>query len=146
MAEPLVQIPIEPENEAFFEYASRGELRIQSCAACDRMRFPPRPICPWCLSVRSNWRLVSGRGRIWSFVVPHPPLLPPFSDLARYNVVVVELEEDQLIRLVGNVVLDGNSEPLRFVDPAELKIGSPVQATFPAVSWEPTLPRWLLVR
>lgn len=145
MVEPLVQIPIAPENKAFFEYVSHGELRIQSCVGCHQMRFPPRPICPWCLSVLSNWRRVSGRGRIWSFVVPYPPLLPPFRDRAPYNVVVVELEEDQLIRLVGNVVLSGTGDPLRFVDPPQLKIGLPVQATFPAVSGEPILPRWLLM-
>ena len=47
---------------------------------------------------------MSGRGTVWSFVVPHPPLLPAYQALAPYNVVVVTLEEDPTIRMVGNLV------------------------------------------
>ena len=47
---------------------------------------------------------MSGNGTIWSFIVPHPPLLPPFDALAPYNVVVVALDEDPTIRMVGNLV------------------------------------------
>jgi uncharacterized protein len=144
MSDSLIQIPIEAGNEAFFDAAARGELRIQACTSCDRLRFPPRPICPWCRSTASTWRKVSGRGRIWSFAVPHPPLLPPFAERAPYNVVVVELEDDPLIRLVGNVVDDGG-DGLSFVDPGDLRIGASVRVSFPDVPGEPRLPRWILV-
>ena len=78
-------------------------------SVCARLRFPPRPVCPWCHSTESEWRQMSGQGRIWSFAVPHPPLLAPFQDRAPYNVAVVELDEDALIRVVGNVIVDGQS-------------------------------------
>jgi uncharacterized protein len=144
VTDSLIQIPIDGDNEAFFDAAANGELRIQACASCDRLRFPPRPICPWCHSTEFTWREVSGGGRIWSFVVPHPPLQPPFADRAPYNVVVVELEDDPLIRLVGNVVAD-DGDGLSFVDPSELEIGATVRVTFPIVPDEPRLPRWILV-
>ncbi len=87
--------PLEEADAApFFEAARRGELQIQTCDGCGRRRFPPRPMCPWCHSLESQWLRQSGRGRIWSFAVPHPPLLPAFVDEAPYVVVVVELEED----------------------------------------------------
>lgn len=36
---------------------------------------------------------MSGHGRIWSYVLPHPPLLPEYAAQAPYNAVVVELAE-----------------------------------------------------
>ena len=101
--------PVADDDGApFWEYAAQGELRVQACAApdCGRLRFPPRPCCPHCQSFDSEWRRVSGRGRIWSYVFPHPPLLPDYAAQAPYNAVIVELAEDPLIRLVGNVVAE----------------------------------------
>jgi uncharacterized OB-fold protein len=146
MAAPLIQIPIEPESAPFFDACERGELSIQGCTSCGRLRFPARPVCPWCHSTASEWRLVSGRGRIWSFAVPHPPLLPPFQGRAPYNVAVVELDEDPLIRVVGNVVVDAESPDLEFVDPSGLDIGARVDAVFPKVDGEPRLLRWVLAQ
>ncbi|MGW7792547.1 Zn-ribbon domain-containing OB-fold protein [Streptomyces tricolor] len=125
------------DGAPFWEYAARGELRVQACADCAELRFPPRPCCPHCQSFASEWRPVSGRGRVWSYVVPHPPLLPGYAELAPYNVVVVELEEAPRIRLVGNVVAHAGA-PLDSVDPARLRIGAPVRAVFSG-----GLPQWV---
>ncbi|MBL1081964.1 OB-fold domain-containing protein [Streptomyces actinomycinicus] len=122
----------------FWEYADRGELRVQACGDCGVLRFPPRPCCPHCQSFASEWRPVSGRGRVWSFVVPHPPLLPDYAEQAPYNVVVVELAEDPGIRLVGNLV-SGPGARLDSVDPARIRIGARVQAVFSG-----GLPQWVL--
>ncbi|MFB7744175.1 Zn-ribbon domain-containing OB-fold protein [Streptomyces sp. NPDC056132] len=137
---------VDDDGAPFWEYAARGELRVQACAApdCGRLRFPPRPCCPHCQSFDSEWRRVSGRGRIWSYVFPHPPLLPDYADQAPYNAVVVELAEDPLIRLVGNVVVEPDA-PLDSVDPSRLKIGARVQVAFTEVDGV-TVPRWLLER
>ncbi|MEU8965642.1 OB-fold domain-containing protein [Streptomyces sp. NPDC048491] len=137
---------VDDDGAPFWEYAARGELRVQACAApdCGRLRFPPRPCCPHCQSFGSEWRRVSGRGRIWSYVFPHPPLLPDYADQAPYNAVVVELAEDPLIRLVGNVVAEPDA-PLDSVDPSRLKIGARVQVAFTEVDGV-TVPRWLLER
>ena len=116
-----------------FDATARGELRIQACATCGRLRHPPRPGCPWCRSFDAEWRLMSGRGTVWSFVIAHPPLLPAYAELAPYNVVVVALDEDPRIRLVGNVV-DGSSP----------EIGMPVQVTFPSPIEDVVLPHWVL--
>jgi uncharacterized OB-fold protein len=87
------------DSAGFWEGTAAGELRIQRCSNCGRLRFPPRPMCPYCNALDHSWDAMSGRGHIWSFVVPHPPLLPAFMEVAPYNVVVVELDEDPLIRL-----------------------------------------------
>ena len=86
---------------------------------------------------------MSGRGSVWSFVVPHPPLLPAYAELAPYNVVVIALDEDPLIRLVGNVVADADA-PINSVDPATIEIGAPVRVVFPSAIDDVVLPHWML--
>ena len=91
---------------------------------------------------------MSGRGRIWSYVFPHPPLLPEYAAQAPYNVIVVELAEAPLIRLVGNLV-SGPGAPLNSVAPERLRIGARVQVVFPQDgdgAEAVRLPRWVLER
>lgn len=76
--------------------------------------------------------------------VPPPPLLPEYAAQAPYNAVVVELAEDPLIRLVGNVVADPDA-PLDSVAPERLRIGARVQVAFTETDGV-TVPRWLLER
>ena len=94
MSEGFLLPAVDEDSAPFWEAAGRGELRVQTCAACGARRFPPRPMCPQCRSLEATWELMSGRGTVWSFVVPHPPLLPAYAAVAPYNVVVVSLDED----------------------------------------------------
>ncbi|MFI1359564.1 Zn-ribbon domain-containing OB-fold protein [Streptomyces sp. NPDC020898] len=132
---------VDDDGAPFWEYAAQGELRVQTCADCAEPRFPPRPCCPHCQSFESEWRAVSGRGRIWSYVVPHPPLLPDYAELAPYNVIVVELAEAPRIRLVGNLVT-GPDAPLNSLSPDRIRIGARVQVVFSSTG----LPQWILER
>lgn len=146
MIEGLLIPDPDEESLPFFEYAAARELRVQACAECGRRRMPPRPMCPWCHSLDSRWDAMSGRGRIWSIAVPHPPLLPAYSEQAPYNVVVVELEDDPSIRLVGNVLAAPDAR-LDSVDPAGLRIGDAVEVVFPPPRADAhgalTLPAWI---
>ena len=56
---------------------------------------------PFAPHVPPVWSRVSGRGTVWSFVVPHPPLLPWYAERAPYNVVLVALAEDPRVRLAA---------------------------------------------
>jgi uncharacterized OB-fold protein len=135
--------PIDESNAGFWEATRRGELCVEQCVACERLRFPPGPMCPSCHATERRWALVSGRGSIWSFVVPHPPLLPEFSELAPYNVIVVSLEEDPSLRMVGNLVNQAG-DAIDVVDPGRIEIGAPVRVVFEGVSESLHLPRWVL--
>jgi len=145
MIEGLLLPDLDEESAPFFHYAAQGQLRVQRCAACGARRMPPRPMCPRCRSFDREWEQVSGRGTIWSFAVPHPPLLPAYAEMAPYNVVVVELAEDPGIRLVGNLVATAGGR-LDEVDPADIRIGEPVQVVFPPPIDDGrgpvVLPRW----
>ncbi|MFI6940444.1 Zn-ribbon domain-containing OB-fold protein [Streptomyces sp. NPDC050418] len=139
--------PVTDDDGApFWEYTAQGELRVQACGSesCGELRFPPRPCCPHCQSFDSEWRRMSGKGRIWSYVFPHPPLLPAYAEMAPYNAIVVELTDAPRIRLVGNLVTEAGA-PLNSVDPSRLKIGAKVQVVF-AQAGEFTLPQWVLER
>jgi uncharacterized OB-fold protein len=131
----------DPDGRLFWEGTARGELRVQHCGDCGRARMPPRPMCPGCNSLRTDWRKVSGNGTIWSFVVAHPPLLPAYAELAPYNVVVVALDDDPSLRLVGNLVSSPES-PINSVDPASIRIGGKVRVVFQQLD-DVFLPRWV---
>ncbi|MGW0731421.1 Zn-ribbon domain-containing OB-fold protein [Streptomyces sp. NPDC002851] len=137
---------IDDDGAPFWEYAARGELRVQACARpdCGELRFPPRPCCPHCRSFDSEWRRMSGKGRIWSYVIPHPPLLPAYADLPGFNAIVVELADAPRIRLAGNLV-SGPGAPLNSVPAGRLRIGARVQVIFEDIDGV-TLPRWILER
>lgn len=129
------------DSTAFWQGCARGELLVQTCSDCGKRRMPPRPMCPACNSLTFAWQPVSGRAVIWSFVAPHPPLLPAYAELAPYNVIVVALDEDRSLRLVGNLVADANA-PINSLDPTSITIGEKVRVAFQQVG-DTHLPRWI---
>jgi len=115
----------------FWEAAARHELVLQTCASCGTIRHPPRPMCPVCNSMEYTFEQASGRGRIWSWVIAHAPVLPSFAEKVPYNVVVVELDEG--VRMVGN---------LFDVDKDAIEEGMPVTVDFEDVEEGVSLPVW----
>lgn len=132
----------DPLEQPFWQGLAAGELRVQHCPACGSWWFPPRRRCTRCGGA-AVWRAVSGRGRIWSFVEVHPPVLPAFMPYAPYPVVLVELEEATGLRLVGNVVRQRGAG-IDSVDIVELAIGRPVSALIEPLAEGIHWPRWLL--
>jgi uncharacterized protein len=130
--EPILPDVDEPVAAPFWAACARGELVVQACGTCGRRRMPPREMCPDCQSFEVDWHTVDGRGRVWSFVVAHPPLLPYYAERSPYVVAVIELADDPSIRLVGQV-LDA--------DPTRLQIGDEVRVDF-AETGGVTLPHW----
>jgi hypothetical protein len=133
---------LDEETAPFWSAAANGSLVVQRCDGCGRFRFPPRPACPWCQSFEFSWPAVSGRATVWSFVVSHPPLLPAYAEMAPYNVIVVALDEDPTIRMVGNLVASADA-PINSVDPSTIEIGAPVRVVFQRVADDIALPRWI---
>jgi len=120
-------------SKGFWDACNAGRLEMQRCKSCTRFRFYPRPLCPRCRSLEWEYAPVSGRGTIYSWVVVHPPVMPAFQDRVPLAVVLVELDEDPELRLVGNLV-DCPLERIEF--------GMPVAVTFEKVAEDVTLPQW----
>jgi uncharacterized protein len=115
------------DTRFFWDGAKDGRLLVQRCGGCGVLRHPPRPMCPHCHSL--EWEAIdaSGRGRVYSFVMPHHPPLPFFDD--DYIVVLVELEEG--VRIVSNLV---------DIEPDAASIGMPVRVRFDTFDGDVVLP------
>lgn len=93
---------MEIDTAPYWEACRRHELRTQRCLDCGTYRFPPRAICYNCGSFKAEWARTSGRGKIYSWVVPHHPVHPATKELVPYAVVLVELEEGP--RMITHIV------------------------------------------
>jgi uncharacterized OB-fold protein len=119
----------DPDTAGFFAAAARGELAVCGCRDCNAVLHPPRAYCAACGSWSTDWRTVSGRGRLFSWTtVEHQSsrAFPP-----PYTVVLVDLD-DAPARLVG--CLPGRPE---------LVADMPMEVWFEVVDDEgTTLPQW----
>lgn len=122
---------ITPALAPFFAAAKRGALVVQRCSSCGTLRFPAREVCSRCLSRDAAWVPVSGRGKVWSFVVMHQAAHPWFAARVPYAVVQVELDEG--VRIISN---------LFGVPPQEIHIGQPVEVVFDTLDDDVALPRF----
>lgn len=122
---------ITDENRPFWDATRRGELRLQRCRDCGRYRYPIAPVCPRCLGPEAEWAAVSGRGRVFSFVVFHQVYHQAFKHDVPYNVALVQLDEGPF--MFGNVVGIGNER---------LVCDMPVSVVFERVTEAVTLPRF----
>ncbi len=120
-----------PETAEFWAGCKRGELLIQKCAQCGKLRHYPRPACPYCTSEQYAWQKASGKATLYSYIIVHPPTLPVFKDKVPYPVILVELEEG--VRMVSNIV-DCKNE--------DLKIGMPLAVLFDRINEDVTLPKF----
>ncbi|MDY6862787.1 MAG: Zn-ribbon domain-containing OB-fold protein [Thermodesulfobacteriota bacterium] len=132
MQTPTKPLPIPDEDtREFWEGCKRGELLIQRCNRCERYRFQPRAICPDCMSLENEWKKVSGKGKIYSFVVYHQPHHPAWKDEIPYVVALVELDEG--IRMISNIIEFPHDQ---------VKIGMAVEVKFEKAADEITLPKF----
>lgn len=115
------------DNAFFWEGVEAGELRLQRCDGCGRLRHPPGPACPHCHAFAWSALRASGRGRVFSYVVAHHPAIPPFE----YPNAIALIELDEGVRLVSNLV---------GIDPADVTIDLPVEVEFTRVDEELVLP------
>ncbi len=73
----------------FAAHLERGDLALQSCEACGKQVFPPRVACPHCGSDRLAFRVVSGRGTVYSTTV----VRRKSEEGGDYNLALIDLEE-----------------------------------------------------
>jgi uncharacterized OB-fold protein len=90
--------------ETYWEAANRGELRMQRCAGCGRLRWHPAPLCPDCQSTDHEWALLSGRGRVHTWTEIVHPVHPAARTRVPYLVVEIELEEQVGLTMISNLV------------------------------------------
>lgn len=121
------------DNRPFWEAARRNELRMQKCLDCGHIRYPINHVCPKCLSENAEWKQLSGRGEVFSYIVFHQVYHPGFAQDVPYNVAMIQLEEGP--RMISNVVGVPNDQ---------VRVGDKVEVTFDKATEEVTIPRFRL--
>jgi hypothetical protein len=117
------QSPVPEEvDQGFWDACNEERLVIQNCTACNRLQQPPEAACYQCGSKdHLEWKEMSGRGRIYTYAVMYDTPVPLLYDDQPFNVAVIELEDDPVIKLLSH--LPGT--PLD-----EVPIGATVQVEF----------------
>ncbi len=121
--------PAVSRDTAFFwEGTAAGELRIQRCGGCGRLRHPPGPACPACGAATPEYIVAAGTGEVYSYVVQHHPPVPG----RRLPIVVALVQLTEGVRMVGELLASRE----------RVRIGLPVRAAFVRVDDTLTLPAW----
>ena len=121
--------PVTKLNKPFWEGTKQGELRLQTCNECGQRWYPPSTHCPQCLSRNWEWKAVSGRGKVWSWVVFHQRYFKAFEEDLPYNVTLVELDEG--VMMMSRV--EGISDE-------DMKCDMPVKVAFQDATDEQSVP------
>ncbi|MFT4026693.1 MAG: OB-fold domain-containing protein [Novosphingobium sp.] len=107
-------------HDTFWDWAAKGELRLQKCGSCGEIAWPVVAACETCGSAQLEWARMSGRGSLVSWCTferdYNRGMLP-----VPWDTVLVELEEGALF--IGN--------PQGFSWP-EMTVGMPVEVAFVA--------------
>lgn len=100
MSTPAKPIPHPNElSRPYWEAAAQGQLVLQCCTACGKIRHYPRRLCGACWSDAIEWKPSLARGRIHSWTVAHHAFHPAFADELPYVLVTVDLDEG--VRALG---------------------------------------------
>lgn len=91
VSKPVVSLYDAPMWESF----KVGRFDLQTCRSCGTVRYPPGPVCHKCLSMDYDWKPVSGRGAIMSWVVFHRKYFDDHP--SPYNAVAVQLAEGPIV-------------------------------------------------
>ncbi len=115
-----------PEAKPYWDAASAGHLLVKRCTDCGQAHHYPRDVCPFCLSLATEWVQASGGGTLYSFST-----MGQGEDA--YTLAYVTLDEG--VTLMTNLV---------GCDPARARIGDRVKVKFEATEGGPAVPVFTL--
>lgn len=122
--------PVTRLTKPFWDGCREGELRIQFCNICERPWFPPADNCPICLQEDWEWRAVSGRGAVWSWIQMHQRYFPGWQP-QEYPITIALIQLEEGPYLYSNLVN---------IEADEIRCDLPVEAAFHKVTDTITLP------
>jgi uncharacterized OB-fold protein len=96
------------DTQPFWDALGNDRLLLPHCASCDKPRWPPGPMCPYCSSLEMDWRDAPATATLYSWEVIHHPAHPSLLDQVPYVIAIAQFADK--VRLVGNIVnWDGRS-------------------------------------
>ena len=119
----------------WWQAAAEHRLVVQHCTSCEHTRLPPAPICPECRSADSDWKEVSGRGKVYTYTTVHRAIAA--GQELPFVIAGIELEDAGGVRIISNLVA---------ADLEEIEIGLPVELVWEDMSEDLAIPRFRPVR
>ncbi|SHN75768.1 Zn-ribbon domain-containing OB-fold protein [Cryptosporangium aurantiacum] len=114
----------------FWDACLRSEFLVQRCGGCGRAYWPASS-CPQHGAASMRWEPASGRGTVHTWTVYHHAYDRELADRVPYVLAVVELAEGPFFHtdLVG-------------CDPADVRVGLPVEVVYDTVRPDVVVPRF----
>lgn len=125
-AAPAAHVPpapvVGPEDTHFFDAAREGRFLIKRCKDCGKTHWYPRPVCPHCFSLNTEWVPASGQGVVYSHSSMRrvsPPYTLAYVTLAEGPTMLTHLVDGALddwhigqpVKLVFKPSADGTPVP-----------------------------------
>jgi uncharacterized protein len=120
---------VDADSKPFWDFCKQHDLRVQKCTKCGKLHYPPSVFCPNCSNLESEWVKISGKGKVYSFVIVRRKY--PGFDQVPYVVAIIVTDEG--MRMLSNVV---------GCKPEDVKIDMPVQVTWDDITPEFSLPKF----
>jgi len=107
ISEDAIGAPVRtPETAAFWEAANEQRLLYAKCQDCGELHYYPRRICPFCFSMRVDWKDASGLATLYAFSLSRKGR-PPY--------VLAWVTLDEGVTIMTNIT-DCDAEALRIDD------------------------------
>lgn len=135
-AEKAIPVPDEL-NAPYWEGAKEHKLVLQHCSGCGLVSARPRVICPRCHKEEFEWKQVSGKGIIHSYVIVHQTTAAGFQDEVPYVVCHVVIDEEPTCYVTANLLVDQSQYD-------KLTISLPVVVDFEDRGNGVVVPQWRL--
>jgi uncharacterized OB-fold protein len=122
---------ITPLTKFFWDGIDERRLMILQCDECGFYVHVPRPVCRKCLSENLSASEVSGKATLYTYTVAVQAFHPFYVDKVPYTLAVVELAEQDGLRLTTQIIECPESD---------LKVGLPLEMVWTEVAPDITLP------
>ncbi len=131
-------IPVADElSQPFWGFVNEKRLVLQHCTACDKLQYPPQAACQVCEAAdQLEWKEVSGKGHIATYIVIEDGRLNRRMPDQPYNLAMITLDEDPTVNFYSN---------LPGTPPYELPVGAAVEVTFEEVAPDQLIHEWRVV-
>lgn len=110
-----------PEDTGIHEFYDRlrdGELSTTTCGDCGAIHFPPRVVCPECMSDDLEYVALPERGELFAFSEVRAGAPLGMEEDVPFTIAIVDLGD---VRLSARID-DASSEELSIGDPVDLRI------------------------
>jgi uncharacterized OB-fold protein len=88
----MIELPYNPDAEAFFAGLANGAVLMQKCADCGRVQFPSRVRCLACGADAPELMPIDGAGTVYAKTVNRRAPEEAFAALVPYAVALIDLD------------------------------------------------------